>query len=74
MKREEMLDHIHDELMEFLTNYNNASAKAKPYKIKMAADGLLAIIEGLGMEPPPVFSEGRKRVNPERPYVNEWED
>lgn len=63
MKRSEMLEHIEEELKEFLVNYENASEKARPHKIRSAADGILAMVEGLGMEPPLNFDN----------MDNEWE-
>jgi len=52
MKRSEVLFHIEEELKEFLENYSIASEKAKPHRIKFAADGILCFLEGFGMLPP----------------------
>jgi hypothetical protein len=51
MKRSEMLKYLESELLEFVQNYNLASDTSKVHKIKMGADGILALVEGLAMVP-----------------------
>lgn len=84
MKRSEALDHIKEELEEFITIYNISSDAAKPYKIKSASDKILSMLEGFGMEAPHTglikeidiidrwsIDTGKKEYT--RLIVNEWE-
>ena len=52
MKRSEMIEHIKEELEEFIDDHERSTSKRVPYLIKNKADGLLAMLEGFGMLPP----------------------
>ena len=52
MKRSEMLEHIEEELWELLRVLETASDKSEPHIVKNKADGILAFMEGFGMQPP----------------------
>lgn len=52
MTRQEMVGFIRDELEEFIGQYQIASEKAKPNKLKAGASGMLDMILGFGMLPP----------------------
>lgn len=52
MKRSEMLEHIREELKEFVEYYNIASEKAKSHVVRARADTILSMLEGFGIKPP----------------------
>lgn len=52
MRRNEMIDQLKAELIEFAEDYYLASDKRSPHIIRSRADGILCLIEGLGMLPP----------------------
>jgi hypothetical protein len=74
MKRSEMLEHIEQELQDFIKYYNNASEKAKRPVTKSASDKILCMIEGFGMLPPTRLYEGIPPLTFEMPMkTNTWE-
>lgn len=53
MKRDEVIYYIKEELKDFIKNYNNVrNDKARDHKLESAALGIMAMLEGFGMQPP----------------------
>ena len=55
-KRTEMVDHIYEEIADMLVNRQYSNETDMEY-YKRKADGLLAMIEGFGMNPPNITIE-----------------
>ncbi len=69
MKRSEMIEHIAQELIDAAVNERSYKTAYQAYFRRKAAD-LLDMIEGFGMQPPPVLYEGQ--FGPI--LYNEWEN
>jgi len=76
MKRSEMIDYIKSELEEFIERYNQSEGnpKRQVHRVRSAADGILAMVEGLGMKPPEIPDPDWKTHHPENSFLNEWEN
>jgi hypothetical protein len=49
MIRDEINDHIKEELQSFVNSYANASDKAKPHLIKSYSEGIVDMLLGMGV-------------------------
>lgn len=77
-----MLEHLREELEEFLEQTKNASEARLPHVVRAKADTILAFMEGFGMAPPHHPTKGYEQVivNPTgthdygRKKLREWEE
>jgi len=70
MKKSEMVEYIKTELLEFHERYSKANEKRKKHLLQNNASGILDMMLGFGMLPPPVFPMDKNDAG----VFYDWED